>query len=65
MTHDDDRWLSVPEAARLLNCSREGVRKMIEAGGVLTVLRLPGTQVRIERSSVERLRDRSTSWSAD
>jgi hypothetical protein len=45
-TQSTRKWISIPQAARELDCSQTRIRRILVAGGV-SVLRIPGTQPRV------------------
>ena len=63
-THEDSQegmtiLLSVDEAARVLSCSRSTVRRLLR-GGDLPAVRVSPRVVRVRRSDLEALIERST-----
>jgi hypothetical protein len=51
---DKTEWMTAPQAAAVLNCGPQLVRKL-GARGILTTFSLPGAQTRYSSESVQRL----------
>jgi excisionase family DNA binding protein len=60
MTKTKRKWISIPQAARELDCSHTRVRRILAAGKV-SVLRVPGTQPRVNTQDLARFISNSTS----
>jgi hypothetical protein len=59
-TKPKPKWISIPQAARELDCSHSRIRRILAAGQV-SVLRVPGTQPRVSTRDLARFVKSSTS----